>query len=40
MALERSLNNVFKVQDFTEAVIQIPNTWGTIGQLGIFTQNQ
>jgi hypothetical protein len=37
MTLERSLNNNFKVQDFTEAVIQIPNTWGTISQLGIFT---
>lgn len=35
--LERSLNNVFKVQDFTEAVIQVPNTWGTINELGIFT---
>lgn len=33
----RSFGNGFEVTDWTEEVNTIPNQWGTIGQLGIFT---
>ena len=32
----RSFANGFELQDWTQEVNVIPNTWGTIGQLGIF----
>lgn len=33
----RSFTNGFEVQDWTEEVNVIPNQWGTIGQLGLFS---
>lgn len=32
----RSLSNGFELTDWTEEVNVIPNSWGTIGQLGLF----
>ena len=34
----RSFANGFEVTDWTEEVNVIPNQWGTIGQMGIFTE--
>jgi hypothetical protein len=34
----RSFANGFEVSDWTEEVNVIPNQWGTIGKLGIFTE--
>lgn len=34
----RSFANGFEVQDWTEEVSVIPNQWGTIGQLGLFSE--
>jgi len=36
--LIRSFNDNFKVTDWTEELVTIPNTWGTIGRLGIFQE--
>lgn len=38
MAITRSFNNGFEVQDWTQEINVIPNQWGTIGQLGLFTE--
>lgn len=38
MAITRSISNAFEVVDWTEEVNNIPNQWGTIGQLGIFSK--
>lgn len=38
MAIVRSFANGFEVTDWTQEVNVIPNTWGTIGQLGIFQE--
>lgn len=38
MAIVRSFANGFEVTDWTEEVNVIPNSWGTIGQLGIFQE--
>lgn len=35
--ITRSFNNGFELQDWTQEVSFIPNTWGTINNLGIFT---
>lgn len=35
--ITRSFANGFEVSDWTEELNVIPNQWGTIGQLGIFT---
>lgn len=37
MAITRSFGNAFEVIDWTQEVNSIPNQWGTIGQLGIFS---
>jgi hypothetical protein len=34
----RSFGNNFEVQDWTQEINVVPNQWGTIGQLGIFTE--
>lgn len=34
----RSFGNNFEVQDWTEEVNVVPNQWGTIGQMGIFSE--
>lgn len=34
----RSFGNAFEVQDWTQEINVIPNQWGTIGQLGIFSE--
>lgn len=34
----RSFGNNFSVDDWTEEVNVIPNSWGTIGQLGLFSE--
>jgi len=34
----RSFVNGFEVQDWTQELNVIPNAWGTIGQMGIFTE--
>lgn len=34
----RSFGNNFEVSDWTEEVNVIPNQWGTIGQMGIFSE--
>jgi hypothetical protein len=36
MAITRSFNNGFEIQDWTQEVNSVPNVWGTIGQLGLF----
>lgn len=36
MAIVRSFGNGFELTDFTEELLVIPNSWGTINQLGIF----
>lgn len=36
--LIRSFNDNFKVTDWTEELVTIPNTWGTIGRLRIFEE--
>lgn len=38
MAITRDFSNAFQVVDYTKEVNTIPNTWGTIGQLGIFQE--
>jgi hypothetical protein len=38
MALTRSFNNGFEIQDWTQEINVIPNQWGTIGQLGLFAE--
>lgn len=38
MAIIRSFANGFEVTDWTEEVSFIPNQWGTIGQMGIFSE--
>jgi hypothetical protein len=38
MAITRSFNNGFEVQDWTQEINVIPNQWGTIGQLGLFKE--
>lgn len=38
MAITRSFNNGFEVQDWTQEINVIPNQWGTIGQMGIFAE--
>lgn len=38
MSIVRSFSNGFEVIDWTQEVNIIPNTWGTIGQMGIFTE--
>ncbi len=37
--LVRSFGNNFEIADWTEEVNVIPNSWGTIGALGIFTEH-
>ena len=37
MAITRSFNNGFEVVDYTQEINVIPNQWGTIGQLGLFS---
>lgn len=32
----RSFGNAFEVQDWTQEIVNIPNTWGTIGRMGLF----
>ena len=34
--ITRSFANGFEVSDYTQELITIPNTWGTLQQLGIF----
>lgn len=34
----RSFGNNFEVQDWTEEVNVVPNQWGTIGKMGIFSE--
>ena len=34
--ITRSFANSFEVSDYTQELITIPNTWGTLQQLGIF----
>ena len=34
--ITRSFANNFEVSDYTQELITIPNTWGTLQQLGIF----
>ena len=34
--LVRSFGNNFQVQDWTEELNVIPNTYGTVGELGLF----
>lgn len=36
MAIVRSFGNGFELTDFTEELLIVPNSWGTINQLGIF----
>lgn len=36
--ITRSFANGFEVQDWTEEVNVVPNQWGTIGQMGIFSE--
>lgn len=38
MAITRSFQNNFEVQDYTQELLMIPNQWGSIGQMGIFTE--
>lgn len=38
MPITRSFSNNFEVQDYTQELLTIPNTWGTIGQMGIFAE--
>lgn len=38
MAIIRDFGNPFNVADYTQEVNLIPNTWGTIGNLGIFQE--
>jgi hypothetical protein len=38
MPIVRSFGNAFEVQDWTAEVNTVPNQWGLIGQLGIFTE--
>lgn len=38
MALTRSFNNGFEIQDWTQEINVIPNQWGTIGQMGLFKE--
>ena len=37
MAITRSFNNGFEVVDYTEELNVVPNQWGTINNLGLFT---
>lgn len=37
MPIVRSFDNAFTVTDYTDTIIQIPNTWGLINELGIFS---
>lgn len=37
MATTRSFENVFKLTDYTQDLMLIPNTWGLINELGIFS---
>jgi len=36
--ITRDFSNAFQVVDYTKEVNTVPNTWGTIGQLGIFQE--
>lgn len=36
--LIRSFGNNFEVQDWTQEINVVPNQWGTIGQMGIFSE--
>lgn len=38
MTIVRSFGNAFEIVDYTKELNIIPNTWGTIGQLGIFQE--
>lgn len=38
MSIVRSFGNGFEVVDWTQEINVIPNSWGTIGQLGIFSE--
>lgn len=38
MSIIRDFGSPFNVVDYTRAINIIPNTWGTIGQLGIFQE--
>jgi len=38
MAITRSFTDSFAVVDYTEELVNIPNQWGTIGQLGLFQE--
>jgi len=38
MAITRSFANGFEVVDYSEELVNIPNQWGTIGQLGLFQE--
>jgi hypothetical protein len=37
--ITRSFANGFQVADWTQELVTIPNTWGTIGQLGLFSED-
>lgn len=37
MTTVRSYQDVFGLTDYTESIIQIPNSWGLINELGIFS---
>lgn len=38
MSITRQFGNNFEVTDWTEELLVIPNQWGTIGQLGLFSE--
>ena len=38
MPITRSFANGFEVQDYTQELLIVPNQWGTISQMGIFTE--
>ena len=37
MPIIRSFDNAYTVTDYTDTIIQIPNTWGLINEMGIFS---
>lgn len=39
MATTRSFSNVFELQDYTPELLLIPNQWGLVNELGLFTSD-
>ena len=38
MTIARSFTNGFQLTDVSESILLIPNTWGLINELGIFSE--